>query len=755
MEEACRRGDLEQIKLMVRVDPKRARKPDATGSTPLHRVAGFNHREVADFLIANNADVNAEDRYAEAPLKRAAYDGHTDVATLLIACGADVNHEDISGKAAIHHAAEQGRAQVLEVLIESGSIVNHETKEYYTPLHLAAVNGHPHCCRVLVAAGAHVDSQGGPQHMTPLHMAALWGHTQAAKVLIDEQADVDLKDKQGRKPALLAKDQKTRDLFDSVFLRRYTHAPACTASGPGLDEVVVADDNCMFIIEARDRFGAPLKDPGGFLEYSVEVQDLNSGEQFPASVTYNYKLLGCVCHYDGSRVGSYLVHVRLENGQTEGRSEGHTRMPIKGSPFHVQVKHAPLDPYTSRVTGNGVLKPPAGQRTEFVVHGRDRYGNRSPGGTISVYTAPNNHLPMDLEIKDQGGGDYLVSYTAPPESCRVNMSVAVEGGRHVYNSPFTVFVMPGPAVPGESEVDGRGAVRTGVDLESVFHLHPRDTAGNHLIYGGLTWQVGVHPDEQEQTGLASQIEVRVDDKGDGVYVCKYVPKMACVHTLRVLLNNKHVKGSPFKVSVLEMPEWGPEEVADMFHQMGFSQYADAVIRNEIHGHMLQEMSVDTMEFELGIQMKSHQSKLVNEVRRYMAQDDIEWDDYGYPDDHILVQMGVNGLRLRWRIAECMAEADVQTELAGYAEGQDAVNARMQTELYAHAEKIMEELRQAIEGVISLSSQTLVTDLNTGKIKDGFGLTRAMQNLEQTLKRDLITCVRSATLPEGAEDEMWD
>lgn len=67
--------------------------------------------------------------------------------------------------------------------------------------------------------------------------------------------------------------------------------------------------------------------------------------------------------------------------------------------------------------------------------------------------------------------------------------MAIEGGAHIFNSPFTVFVMPGEVVADQSDVDGKGIVRTGVDLISKFMLHPRDIAGNHLIYGGLKWQV--------------------------------------------------------------------------------------------------------------------------------------------------------------------------------------------------------------------------------------------------------------------------
>lgn len=50
----------------------------------------------------------------------------------------------------------------------------------------------------------------------------------------------------------------------------------------------------------------------------------------------------------------------------------------------------------------------------FRRQGRDRYNNKSAGGEINVYMAPHNMKPMDLTITDQGEGDYLVTYTAPP-----------------------------------------------------------------------------------------------------------------------------------------------------------------------------------------------------------------------------------------------------------------------------------------------------------------------------------------------------
>ena len=63
--------------------------------------------------------------------------------------------------------------------------------------------------------------------------------------------------------------------------------------------------------------------------------------------------------------------------------------------------------------------------------------------------------------------------------------------------------------------------------------------------------------------------------------------------------------------------------------------------------------------------------------RYMGVDELVWDDYQYPDAHMLVQMGVNGNRNAWRMSELLAESEYQTALAGFADGEDFLNRRMQ------------------------------------------------------------------------------
>ena len=332
MEDACRKGDLAAVQAMCSADLRRAAESDAVGVTPLHRAAAGNHVEVCEFLVQSKADINAVDRYRETPLKRAVYNGHVDTLIALLDMGADLNLPDSQGKMVIHHGAEQGHLQCVETMLEKGASVNAEVVGYLTPLHFAAMNGHTGCVRVLIAAGALLDAQGGQSNQAALHMAAEGCHTSTVRVLLKEGADIELEDSQGRRPSLCSADRKTRDVFDEFFLRHACHPASCTVSGPGISPVTEACDVLRFLIQPRDAYRRELRDPGGLIVFTVEVQDRTTGEVQEAHVDPCPEFFNSLCYWDASRAGHYAVHVRQENALSDGVTSGEGRaIPIGAS----------------------------------------------------------------------------------------------------------------------------------------------------------------------------------------------------------------------------------------------------------------------------------------------------------------------------------------------------------------------------------------------------------------------------------------
>jgi len=97
---------------------------DIYGLSVLDLAAGEGHKEIAELLIAEGADVNTKPGDEETtPLHLAAMNGHTEVAELLIAKGADVNAKDTQSKTPLDWAK---KTKIEELLRKHGGKTGEE-----------------------------------------------------------------------------------------------------------------------------------------------------------------------------------------------------------------------------------------------------------------------------------------------------------------------------------------------------------------------------------------------------------------------------------------------------------------------------------------------------------------------------------------------------------------------------------------------------------------------------------------------------
>ena len=98
---------------------------DEKNKTLLMIASESGQKKVAEFLIANGADVNDSSWPTDyTALMFASKNGHKEVVELLIKSGADVNAKDDHGTTALMWAADFGQKEVVELLIKSGADVN-------------------------------------------------------------------------------------------------------------------------------------------------------------------------------------------------------------------------------------------------------------------------------------------------------------------------------------------------------------------------------------------------------------------------------------------------------------------------------------------------------------------------------------------------------------------------------------------------------------------------------------------------------
>jgi ankyrin repeat protein len=219
LRKACKKGDIEAVKQYLAAGAN-VNAGGVFRATPLHLAAWLGHKEIAELLITNGADVNAKKAVeGETPLHEAAAYGNKEIAELLIVNGANVNVKDKgtgsrvgrtalnwadgetadllrkhggktgselrdwnAAKESIHIAAKAGHIEAVKKHLIDGVDVNAKDKLGSTPLHSAAYYGRKEVGELLIANGADVNAMGD-YSITPLDRAFAFEHSEIAALL--------------------------------------------------------------------------------------------------------------------------------------------------------------------------------------------------------------------------------------------------------------------------------------------------------------------------------------------------------------------------------------------------------------------------------------------------------------------------------------------------------------------------------------------------------------------------------------------
>ena len=164
--------------------------------TPLVKAVKFNRELGAHVLIANGADVSAQD---EDKIEEWLYPNHN-------------YYRDVSKMTPLHWAARNGLTSVAEHLIATGA--NLEALDHFqsTPLCWASKQGQAPMVKLLLANGADVDAGGDNKtDESPLVIASYQGHEAVVKLLLESGANVHFKADENETPIRYASGRFSPD----------------------------------------------------------------------------------------------------------------------------------------------------------------------------------------------------------------------------------------------------------------------------------------------------------------------------------------------------------------------------------------------------------------------------------------------------------------------------------------------------------------------------------------------------------------
>ncbi|MBI1375142.1 MAG: hypothetical protein GC159_20680 [Phycisphaera sp.] len=137
---ACQRGHLDDVAMMLEDDPLLAGMPHGLGvgqGYPIHQAVACNQPEVLRLLLKHSVDPNiGAPPFGETALHDAAKSGHVEMARMLIGAGADVNRAYKFGTP-LHAAVDYGQPDSVKLLLDAGADVTVKDHRDRTPLFIS------------------------------------------------------------------------------------------------------------------------------------------------------------------------------------------------------------------------------------------------------------------------------------------------------------------------------------------------------------------------------------------------------------------------------------------------------------------------------------------------------------------------------------------------------------------------------------------------------------------------------------------
>uniref|UniRef100_A0A1I8JL13 ANK_REP_REGION domain-containing protein n=1 Tax=Macrostomum lignano TaxID=282301 RepID=A0A1I8JL13_9PLAT len=166
-----------------------------------HYIAGTHSAQCLDWLIHEDANVNAVCLEGRTPLHMAAVHGRFTRAQSLLAAGAVPDSVDASGYTPLSVAAMRGHDLFLDVMMKAGASPDRPVgPSQLTPLHLACLSGYFDCVQRLTLAQPLAIGRLDAFGRTCLHAAAVGGRVECVEYLLGKGADPNALDSVGRTP---------------------------------------------------------------------------------------------------------------------------------------------------------------------------------------------------------------------------------------------------------------------------------------------------------------------------------------------------------------------------------------------------------------------------------------------------------------------------------------------------------------------------------------------------------------------------
>ena len=185
-------GDLSMLKQMAVKNSSILRIQDKDQNTLLHFASLKGKREIAEYLLDNGLEVDAQNHNKQTPLHLAATTGYLEVVKLLVDRGADLEAKTYRGRTpAFVTLVENSSAEIVKYLIEKGTDINSMDSNGTSLLVRACERKYPEIVDLLLDLGVKLPTAKG-EVFNLISYAAYVDHPRLYSLLREKNRDIDL-----------------------------------------------------------------------------------------------------------------------------------------------------------------------------------------------------------------------------------------------------------------------------------------------------------------------------------------------------------------------------------------------------------------------------------------------------------------------------------------------------------------------------------------------------------------------------------
>eukprot|EP01041_Mallomonas_annulata_P006466 gene6466-13059_t len=157
--DAAKNGHLETTKNLLTENKNLLNAHDSTGATPLHFASGWGHNDIVEYLIAEGADMECQNKNGGTPLHWASNQGRTCTVELLLSKKVNVNCQNKMGLTPLHWSCAEGHEEITKILLNQSASPELKDNDGMDAFMKACARGHIHIIRMLFEIGVSLNAQ--------------------------------------------------------------------------------------------------------------------------------------------------------------------------------------------------------------------------------------------------------------------------------------------------------------------------------------------------------------------------------------------------------------------------------------------------------------------------------------------------------------------------------------------------------------------------------------------------------------------